>query len=330
MPFRIKVSLGVLLFLAVLVFGVPMVVPIPAAPGTRPLAEVAGNANYVNAAGINLHAKTYPAANPENEATWFVLLHDYAFSSYTFDDFAPRLAEYGNVLSFDRPGFGLTERPLPVNGSYDIGFDPYTAQSQAVITLALLDQLGVDQAVLVGNGMGGRVAIDVALAQPSRAAGLVLMDTPVYIQDGRTAPGWFLNSPQMRRLGPVFLRQLAEAPGEQMLVNVFANTDLVTPELRAKHALTTSVDDWDQALWQVSRVGQPTDVSRLMSSITAPTLVITGEGLPPTTADDAARLAIEMRRVQLAGLADCGRVPQIECPDALLVAITQWWDNVAP
>ncbi len=327
MPFRIKVSLYVLLFLAVLFLVVPLLVPIPPAPNTRPLAQLAGDAEYMNVAGIDLHVTTYPAASADAADTWFVLLHDYAFGSYTFEQFAPQLARLGNVVAFDRPGFGLSQRPLPVNGQYDIGFDPYTADAQAILTLALLDQLGANEAVLVGNGMGGRVALDVALAQPDRVAGLVLIDTPVYLQDGRSAPSWFLNSPHMKRLGPVFLRQLSEGPGEQLLLNAFADQSLVTDEIRAKHAVTTSVDDWDQALWQISRVGQPNDITRLVTTITAPTLVLTGEGLPATTAADAARLAQELPSVELLGLPACGRVPQLECPDALLDALTRWWES---
>ncbi len=338
MPFRIKVSLFVLAFLAALVFVVPLVVPVPPAPNTSPLATLAGNADYLEVAGVNLHVQRYPyageaepigaplpsASAPAGEAPLFLLIHDYAFGAYTFERLGPELATYGPAVAFDRPGFGLTERPLPTGGRYPNGFDPYTSAAQVQLTVGLLDALGAQQAVLVGSGMGGRVALEVALAHPERVAGLVLIETPAFLSEGRAAPGWFLNSPQMRKLGPVFLRQLAEGPGEQLLVNAFHDPEAVTDHIRAQHALTTTVDDWDRALWEVSRVGQPPELEGRVQAVRAPTLVVAGEGAASYPLEDAAQLAAELARAELVTLTECGRVPQLECPDQLMSVMADW------
>lgn len=339
MPFRIKVSLFVLAFLALLVFVVPLVVPVPPAPNTAPLTALAGDAEYVQVAGVDLHVERYPAAAPAAAPTsapaaapasaagqtpFFLLLHDYAFSAYTFAPLGPALATHGAAVAFDRPGFGLTERPLPSGGRYDIGFDPYTPEAQVRFAVGLLDELGQDDAVLIGNGMGGRVALEVALAHPERVAGLVLLNTPAFLAEGRAAPGWFLNSPQMRKLGPVFLRQLAEGPGEQLLVNAFADPDFVTDEIRAAHALTTSVDDWDRALWEISRVGSPPDLEGRVSAVRVPVLVVTGEADISYPLEDAERLVSELPNAELVTLAECGRVPQLECPELLMDVVNDW------
>lgn len=329
MPFRIKVSLFVLAFLAALVFVVPLLVPVPNAPNTRPLAVVAQGADYVTVDQVNIHVERYEAPvgmEPAPGAPLFLLLHDYAFSSYTFDAVGPELASYGPAVAFDRPGFGLTERPLPERGGYALGFDPYTSDAQVQLTLGLLDALQQERAILVGNGMGGRVALEVALAHPQRVAGLVLLNTPAFLEQGRAAPGWFLNSPQMRKLGPVFLRQLAEGPGEQLLLNAFADQSVVTDELRAKHALTTSVDDWDQALWQISRVGSPPSLEGRVGVISVPVLVVTGAADITYPLEDAERLASELPDAELVTLAECGRVPQIECPQELMNVLDGWLD----
>ena len=327
MPFRIKVSLFVLAFLALLVFVVPLVVPVPPAPNTHPLSALAGDAEYVPVAGVGLHVERYPAAGPAaaaGAAPFFLLLHDYAFSSYTFGPLGPALAAHGPALAFDRPGFGLTERPLPSGGRYETGFDPYTPEAQVRFAVGLLDEIGQDTAVLIGNGMGGRVALEVALAHPERVSGLVLLNTPAFLAEGRAAPGWFLNSPQMRKLGPVFLRQLAEDPGEQLLVNAFADPAVVTDEVRAAHAVTTSVDDWDRALWEVSRVGSPPSLEGRVGAVTVPGLVVTGEGDVSYPLEDAERLVSELPDAQLVTLAGCGRIPQLECPELLMDVVNDW------
>ncbi|MFA5550070.1 MAG: alpha/beta hydrolase [Trueperaceae bacterium] len=326
MPFRIKVSLFVIAFLVVLVFVVPMLVPVPAAPGTQPLAALARNAEYVNVAGVDLHVQVFPADGPEAPGAepLFVLLHDYAFSSYTFAEFGPVLTAYGTAVAFDRPGFGLSERPLPSSGRYDVGFDPYTSEAQVRLTVGLLDQLGAGEAILIGNGVGGRVALEVAMAHPERVAGLVLLSTPAFVADGREAPGWFLNSPQMRKLGPVFLRQLAEAPGEQLLLGAFHDDAVVTDELRAAHAVTTSVDDWDRALWEISRVGRAPSLEGRLDGVGVPVLVVAGEPDTSFPAEDAERLTAELRNAQLVTLSGCGRIPQLECPEVLTDVLHDW------
>ncbi len=66
-----------------------------------------------------------------------------------------------DVIRLDLRGFGLSD---PQTGSF----------SQAADVLAVLDDLGVERAVLVGASYGGRVAIDLAASHPDRVVGLVL------------------------------------------------------------------------------------------------------------------------------------------------------------
>ncbi|HMA15147.1 MAG TPA: alpha/beta hydrolase [Kiloniellaceae bacterium] len=72
--------------------------------------------------------------------------------------FAPRHC----VVAYDRRGFGRSRgQPETFSHIDDL--------------LALLDQLDIDRAALVGCSQGGRIAIDFALTHPARAAGLFLV-----------------------------------------------------------------------------------------------------------------------------------------------------------
>ena len=77
------------------------------------------------------------------------------------------------VVSYDRRGFGESRMLKP------------TMYSNVSDLWAVMDQLELEQAVLVGCSMGGRVAIDAALAHPDRVAGLVLVSPGV---SGAPAP----------------------------------------------------------------------------------------------------------------------------------------------
>ncbi len=74
------------------------------------------------------------------------------------------LADRYRVVAIDRRGFGETAyEPEPHDHAADV--------------VAVLDSLDVERAVVVGNSMGGRVAIDVALASAHRVVALVLIGT---------------------------------------------------------------------------------------------------------------------------------------------------------
>jgi pimeloyl-ACP methyl ester carboxylesterase len=76
------------------------------------------------------------------------------------------LADRFRVIALDLPGFGDSDKPL--GASYDARFF-----ARAVI--ALLDELGLERAHLVGNSLGGRVALEVALHAPDRVGRLGLL-----------------------------------------------------------------------------------------------------------------------------------------------------------
>ncbi|HEY9010849.1 MAG TPA: alpha/beta hydrolase [Devosia sp.] len=71
-----------------------------------------------------------------------------------------------HVVAYDRRGFGETE-------SADVPFN------HVVDLEAVLDRLGLNAAVLVGNSLGGGIAIDFALEHPQRVVGLVLIGSAV-------------------------------------------------------------------------------------------------------------------------------------------------------
>ena len=71
-----------------------------------------------------------------------------------------------HVVAYDRRGFGETD-------SEDVPFN------HVVDLEAVLDRLGLNGAVLVGNSLGGGIAIDFALEHPDRVAALVLIGSAV-------------------------------------------------------------------------------------------------------------------------------------------------------
>ncbi len=82
----------------------------------------------------------------------------------------PRFASSYFSVAPDILGFGDSEHPDPA----PVGMLEYT-QERAESVIALLDALGIERAHLVGNSMGGMIALTVALSAPERVDRLVLM-----------------------------------------------------------------------------------------------------------------------------------------------------------
>jgi pimeloyl-ACP methyl ester carboxylesterase len=94
-----------------------------------------------------------------------VHLHGFAISGAYLMPTARALVERGINVVPDLPGYGRSERRESV---LDI---PALAET----TLAILDRLGIDKAVLVGNSMGCPISLEVAHVAPARVHGLVLV-----------------------------------------------------------------------------------------------------------------------------------------------------------
>lgn len=329
MPFRIKVSLVIVALLAALLLVVPLVVPISPPDGVRPLPEVAGpDATYVEVEGVGIHYTRTPSTGSpraigDSGSPTFLMLHGFAYSAESFEEVTPLLADLGEVIAFDRPGFGLSERPTAdeIAG----GFDPYAAASQVALTLGVMDELGVASAVLVGHGDGARLALEIALEAPARVDGLVLIGAAPYAQTGRSALSRLvMRTPQMQRLGPVLLRQLAAEPGLRIIRAGWADPDSIDQDTIRDYTLPLTVEGWDQALWQLSLSPSPEPLVGRLGAIDVPTLLLVGEGDRVVPAEQSERLAGELREAELLVLPECGHVLHEECPQEAADAVSTW------
>lgn len=82
----------------------------------------------------------------------------------------PRFAPSYFCIAPDILGFGDSEHPDPA----PVGMQDWT-RARAESVVALLDALGVARAHIVGNSMGGMIALTIALTTPDRVERLVLM-----------------------------------------------------------------------------------------------------------------------------------------------------------
>lgn len=142
-----------------------------------------------------------------------VALHGLGATKISFLPTVAALAGAMRVIALDLPGFGDSVKPLGA---------PYDARFFGRSVVALLDALGIERGHLIGNSMGGRVALEVGLRNPERVRRLGLLAPSMAWRRQRPwAPLLRLVRPELGALqlaprGPVegLVRRLVPGGGE--------------------------------------------------------------------------------------------------------------------
>jgi pimeloyl-ACP methyl ester carboxylesterase len=157
-----------------------------------------------------------------------VLLPGLGFSHRVWDPVVPALAAAFDVIAVDLPGFG-DSAPLPP------GVEAHPAVLAAAV-VDLVDALGVGAAHLVGNSLGGWVALELAALRPAASvtllspAGMWRGRTPLYCRVSLRASRWITEH------APRLLSRLVgtRAGRELVLRQTYGRPSQVTPaEARA-------------------------------------------------------------------------------------------------
>lgn len=300
-----------------LVIVLPLVLPLPPLFDTVPISELADpDSKFIEVNGLQVHYKIYGSGQPV-----MILLHGFGASTFSWREVTGPLSQKGTVIAYDRPAFGLTDRPMP--GSWS-GESPYSAQSNVNLLFGLMDALNIQQAVLVGNSAGGTVAVQAALQNPMRVSGLVLVDAAIYsgggTRFGLMAP--LVNTPQMNHIGPYLSRTLGGDQGTQYIRSAWHDPSRITDEITAGYHKPLRTDNWDVALWEFTKAGSGNeDLSGRLNELKLPVLVISGDDDQIIPTELSVQLGKDIPGAQTVIIPKCGHLPHEERPQEFLLAV---------
>jgi pimeloyl-ACP methyl ester carboxylesterase len=316
--------------LGVLVLAIgPFLIPVSALEGLSSAQQVATQESkfitipFDGTDGIDIHF----LSNGENETgntPTFVLLHGSNFNAYTWREVLDFFSQKGRVIAYDQIPYGLSEKL--VAGDWN-GQNPYASEAAVAQLFSLLDALNIGKAILVGNSYGATLAVQAVQADPNRVEALILADAAVYVNE--QMPAWLMESPQMRRLGPLFARQLGQ--NEAFIRQTYLNPDQINAERMALTLIQTKVENWDAAYWEYLRVwGVDTpDYISGIPDIQQPVLVLSGDSDTIVPVSDSQKLHSALPNAELEILPACGHVPQEECPELFIEAVDSWLNQSA-
>jgi pimeloyl-ACP methyl ester carboxylesterase len=241
-----------------------------------------------------------------------LLLHGLGGTRASLFETAAALAPHYRVHLPDLPGFGSSSKPA---------FGGYSASWFASIMLGLMDELEISRAFVVGNSMGGRVAIEMGLVAPERIAALALLCPAVaWIRRG-LHPIVRLLRPEFGLLPHGFGRSLVASQFWSLFCdrNVIdpAVAELMVDEFRriyhtagARYAFLSSARN----IYLESPFGEDGFYPRL-STLTVPSLFVWADHDNLVPAAFTRHVASWLPKAEQVTIASCGHVPQVERPE---------------
>lgn len=296
----------------------PFAVPVPTLDGLVSEKELLEpDSKYIEINGVDVHYKEAGTGG-----RMFILLHPFGGSTYSWREVMDDFAKFGRVLAYDRPAFGLTERPMPG----DWQSNPYGMKANIELLRGLLDAFDTDKAILVGNSAGGGLAVAFALEYPERVDELILVDPGVGGGYGPQFPAWalpFMWAPQMRHLGPLMMRDYQESLPRTVEREWYDQSKL-TEEIRQKHLQVLTINNWDRAFYELTFAPAYPELRPLLPNLTVPALIVAGREDRLIRSWYFEAIALEMPEARLEIIPNCGHVPQEECPEPFMKVVLDY------
>lgn len=218
-----------------------------------------------------------------------LLLHGWATNLHSFETLIPRLSAKFQVIVLDLPGFGRSQAPQTAYGAYDY----------ANFIEGFLEYLDINDVFLLGHSMGGAIALAYVLTH-KRSKKIILED-----------------SAGIRKKGPVFsakiyllkiLKFFTLPAYREHLKTVFGSTDYKNAGSMRK-TLVRLVNE---------------DITKRLSKIELPILIIWGENDKTTPLADGKILNSHIKNSKLVVIPHCDHFPHLEYPDEVAKIITEF------
>ena len=142
---------------------------------------------YINLRGLPFHYRDWGG-----DGRPVLLLHGLASTCHIWDLVAPLLAADFRVVALDQRGHGQSAQ-------VDDGYDFATVLGDAA---AFIEHLGWERPIIAGHSWGADVALELAVAKPELASGLIFVDGGTI--DISNRPGWTLAQAREEMAPPIF------------------------------------------------------------------------------------------------------------------------------
>lgn len=259
-----------------------------------------------------------------------VLVHGLGGSHLNWLGLGPRLARRRHAYALDLAGFGLTRGSTSAS----------SVGANAELLAQLVREVVGPRCILVGNSMGGLVALLVAGRHSDLVERLVLIDPAIPTRRramDREVAATFLVY-QIPRVGELFTRRVSSRSDEQRVHDTialcFADPGRADPDVvaatitmtahRRRYAPDANESYLAAARSIVSTLGRRGGLRTVMNGVTAPVLLLHGDRDRLVPVESARIAAREHPRWTTHILPDVGHTPMLEKPELVGRLVEDW------
>ncbi|MEU3748565.1 MULTISPECIES: alpha/beta fold hydrolase [Streptomyces] len=228
-----------------------------------------------------------------------LLVHGHPFDHTMWQPQIDRFSLTHRVIAPDLRGYGIT--PLGATASTEItGLGDFAED-----LVDLLDDLGIEEAVVAGLSMGGQIAMELHRRHPGRVRGLVLADT---FPAAETEEGKAARNAMADRLLREGMRGYADEVLDRMVAPY--NTH-AAPHV---HRMMCATDPAGAAAALRGRAERP-DYLESLTTVAVPALVVVGRDDTYTPVEDAEEMHALLPHSTLAVIERAAHLPNLEQPE---------------
>jgi pimeloyl-ACP methyl ester carboxylesterase len=298
----------------------PLMVPVSSS-GSITHKEAAGpNGTFFEWQGIDIHYRlTSAQANCPAPSNLVVLIHGFGASTFSWLPVEDKFSPCDDVIAYDRPAFGLTERKL----SWD-GLNPYSmAAQQSILTELIAKFANGRPTILVGHSAGGVIASQFALDNPDQVSKLVLEAPAILNSTPGADSSWFTYIPQLNHIGPLIVSSIASS-GMDLLNESYHDTSKLTDDLIAGYRVPLTIQNWEFAFWEFSRADRVNNVASRLTEFKMPVLIVTGDDDRVVETALSRELATKMPSAEFVVISNSGHLPHEETTEEFMSAVRKF------
>jgi len=241
--------------------------------------------------GLRLHVAEAGEGPP------LVLLHGLSASHHNWEHTIAAFAEGWHVVAPDLPGHGESAKPDA----------PYTIDFFAGMIRSLGRELGLDEVVVMGNSLGGQIAIELAITYPRWTRALVLA-APA---GGFTAPLRAIGPALGAAAAPRLLRLTLPRTLDRCFYDRSSSACAMRRRLLADRLAHPDFPDFARAVAR-SLAGALAAGRQPLRRLTQPTLLVWGRNDRLVALSHSRRIMREVRHARLVVFDRCGHLPMLE------------------
>lgn len=260
--------------------------------------------------GISLKYTDEGAGRP------MIFLHGFGASSYSWRYLAKPFSKDYRVIAIDLKGFGLSDKPSD---------NRYSAREQAQIIKSFIEKNELHDVILAGNSFGGAVSILTCLefTGPQNPIGkMILIDSA----GGRQHMPDFIAALRLPLLDWFFSHIVPPRVASRAILDeAFFDRSKIPEEAVQVYASYIELPGARYALVRTAEQIVPPDLDALIErygEISIPVLILWGKEDSIIPLSVGRMLASKMKNSKLVVLPNCGHIPQEECPEETIRAIS--------